>query len=91
MLAVLIGIGVGVIYFGGLYISTQKINEVKHPSLLMMASFVIRMGIFVAVFFYLSRSGYKNILLALLGVMAVRFAMTFTVKRQTPNSIKRGD
>jgi F1F0 ATPase subunit 2 len=91
MIAILIGIVLGIIYFGGLYLSVQKINEVKYPSLLMTLSFVIRMGILVGAFFYLSKSGYKNILFALLGVMAVRLVMTFTIKNQTPNSIKRSD
>lgn len=90
MLAVFIGIIVGVIYFGGLYLSVQKITEVKHPSLLMVLSFVVRMAVLVVAFFYLSKGGYKNILFALLGVMAVRLVMTITVKNNTTNSMKKG-
>lgn len=89
MISFLIGIALGILYFGGLYLSIQKLNSVKHPSLLMVASFTIRMGLLIGTFFYISKGTYKDILFTLVGVILVRFVMTFTVKNK--DSIKRGD
>ncbi len=80
MKALLIGIVVGVIFFGGLYYTVQKINDVKYPNLIMGLSFVVRMVILVGMFYYLSKGGYKDIIFALIGVMAARIVITFTVK-----------
>lgn len=83
MLALLIGLVAGTIYFVGLYFSVQKINDVKYPSLFMALSFLIRMLILIGLFFYLSKvGGYKDILFALIGVMAARAIITFAVKNE---------
>lgn len=85
MIAFLIGAALGAIYFGGLYFSTRKIAEVKHPALLMVISFILRMGILVGVFFYVSKGGYQDMLLTLLGVILIRFAMIFALKEEKTN------
>lgn len=85
MITFFIGIILGIIYFGGLYLSIQKINKVKYPSLLMSLSFIIRMAILLGAFFYISKNGYKNILLALVGVILVRIIMTFKFINQNSN------
>lgn len=91
MIAFLIGTILGIVYFGGLYFSVRKMSKVKYPSLLMITSFFLRMGVLVGVFFYTSKGGYKDMLFTFLGLMLVRFVMIFTLKEQSPNSIKRGD
>lgn len=91
MLAFFIGIILGILYFGGLYISVQKINKVKYPSLLMTLSLILRMGLLIGAFFYIAKLGHKDILFALVGVILVRLIMTLVVKNQNLNSIKRGD
>lgn len=91
MIAFLIGIVLGVLYFGGLYLSVERLNRVKHPSILMVLSFILRMGLLVVVFFYISKGGYKDILFALGGLILVRFIMIFRVKKEIPNPKKRGD
>lgn len=89
MIAFFIGIILGILYFGGLYLTVQKINTVKTPALLMTLSLILRMGLLIGAFFYIAKSGFKDILFALVGVILARLVMTFTVKNQ--NSIKRGD
>ena len=91
MIAFLIGIVLGVLYFGGLYLSVERLNRVKHPSILMVLSFILRMGLLVVVFFYISKGGYKDILFTLGGLILVRFIMIFRVKKEIPNPKKRGD
>lgn len=91
MIGFFIGMLLGLVYFGGLYLSIKRMSESKYPAMLMTLSFIIRMGILIGIFFYLSKDGYKNMLFALLGVILTRFILTFTLKGQSENSKKRGD
>lgn len=85
MIAFIIGLVLGVIYFGGLYLSIQMINTAKHPSLIMVLSFVIRIGILGGVFYYISKNGVKDMIIVLIGVILVRVIMTSRLKSQIPN------
>lgn len=83
----LIGLILGIIYFGGLYYSTKKFTKVKRPALFMVLSFIIRMGILVVGFYYLTKTDYKNVLIALVGVILTRFIIIFKVKDPKSNSV----
>lgn len=91
MIGFFIGVVLGLFYFGGLYLSVNKMNESKSPAMLMTLSFIFRMGILIGVFFYLSKFGYENMLFGLLGLILTRFILTFTLKNKEVNSKKRGD
>lgn len=91
ILAFFIGIILGILYFGGLYLTVQKIYKSKNPSFLMVISLVIRMGGLVAAFFYISKNGYKNILFTLLGIIVARFIMIYVARKQKINLNKGGD
>lgn len=86
IISFLIGLFLGVLYFGGLYFTTQRFNNAKSPALFMILSFVLRMGVLIAGFYYLSKSGSKNILIGLLAVMLVRFIMLFNIKNHPSKS-----
>ncbi len=90
MIPLLVGGFLGAVYFGGLYYSVRKMEKVKHPALLMIASFIIRMGILVGVFYYVSKGGYKDMLFTLLGVVLVRYFIIFKTKKSIPKSDKKG-
>lgn len=79
----LMGIGIGLIYFGGLYWSTGKIDSVKSPAFLMIASMLLRMIILLLGLYYLAQSGYQSVLAGFVGIMIVRFIMVYQVKKQT--------
>lgn len=91
MLEFFIGIILGILFFGGLYLTVGKLNEVKNPSLLVIFSFIIRMAILLGGLFYLSKKGYQAILLALLGIVLVKFIMIFIVNKPSEKATKRGD
>lgn len=91
MIAFFAGAILGGFYFGGLYLSVQKMNQVKHPSILMGVSLFLRMLILLAVFFFIAKGGYKDVLLALAGLLFVRFLIIFKTKNSISESEKRGD
>lgn len=74
------GIILGILFFGGLYITVQKMNTVKNPALIMILSFILRMAVLVIAFYFISKSGYKEVLFALAGVILSRFVMTFRMR-----------
>ncbi|HCU08273.1 MAG TPA: ATP synthase subunit I [Clostridiales bacterium] len=87
----LIGISLGLVFFGGLYWTVQKLADVKHPSLLMTVSLLFRMTVLLAVLFYVSKGGYQGVLFTLAGMLLVRVVMTFNVKRPNGKSNKGGE
>ena len=89
-MAFLIGLILGVVYFGGLYLIVQRITSFKHPGFIMAISFVIRMGLLLIVFYFIAQKGIKDILLALTGVILVRVIMIFKLKEPVSSSLKKG-
>lgn len=85
----LFGFLIGIVYFGGLYYSTRKFKDVKNPAIFMFLSFIIRMAVLIAGFYYLAKIDYKNVLIGLIGVILVRFIMIFKVKNYSSNSMTR--
>ena len=91
VLAFGVGIILGLLFFGGLYITVQKMETMKNPGLLMILSFMARMGVLVIAFYFISKVGYKEVLSALAGVILTRFVMTFRMRGQKKEIVKRGD
>ena len=85
------GIILGILFFGGLYITVQKMNTVKNPALIMILSFILRMVVLVIAFYFISKGGYKEVLFALAGVILTRFVMTFRMRGEKEEKVKRGD
>lgn len=77
------GVVLGILFFGGLYWSVNKLPEVKHPGLLMMASLLLRMAILLAGLYLVMRGDIKNLLAAVVGVMLVKFVMIARVQKKT--------
>ncbi|MDY0235547.1 MAG: ATP synthase subunit I [Gudongella sp.] len=85
------GIILGLLFFGGLYITIQKLETAKNPALIMILSFILRMVVLVISFYFISKSGYKEVLFALAGVILTRFVMTFRMRGEKKERLKRGD
>jgi len=88
MIGFFVGIILGIVFFGGLYLTIGKLPESKRPSVLFLLSFVLRMAILLGGIYFLSMRGYKEVLFALLGILLIKFAMIFAVKRPKEKSTK---
>ena len=88
MIGFFVGIILGIVFFGGLYLTIGKLQEAKNPSVLFLLSFILRMVILLGGIYFLSRGGYKEVLFALLGILLVKFVMIFAVKRSKEKSTK---
>lgn len=75
------GIVLGVLFFGGLWLTVRKGLNSKKPTLIFMGSLVIRMAIVVAGFYFIGANNWKNMLVCLGGFLIARIAITRITKK----------
>jgi F1F0 ATPase subunit 2 len=66
----------GTIFFGGLWWTVQKGVSSGQPSVWFLVSLIIRMGITVAGFYFLSHGHWQRLLPIVLGFFTARFIIT---------------
>ncbi|HBE32220.1 MAG TPA: ATP synthase subunit I [Cyanobacteria bacterium UBA11369] len=85
ILALLIGIGMGLIYFGGLWLTVRKLPNTSNPVLLSIVSFFGRVG-FVGTGFYLLMVKAQYAPIHLLACLLTFFGIrNLLVQRLKPN------
>ena len=68
----LAGVGIGLVYFGGLWLTVRQAPRVRHPAPLFLASFVLRTGICVAGFLIAMNGRWEWLLASLVGFVLGR-------------------
>lgn len=75
-----VGIGLGIVYFGGLWWTIQKGLLSKYASLWFLGSLLLRTGIILTGFYLITVSSHqgelKRLLLCFIGFLTARFAIT---------------
>ena len=71
-MAFLVGMGTGIVYFGGLWWTVRQLPFVQQPALLTMGSFLVRTGISLTAFYLASEGHWERILISLLGFIIIR-------------------
>ncbi len=69
----LAGILLGFVFYGGLWMTTRKIMTAKSPFLWVTGSFLLRTGIILAGFYFVSGGNWKSLLICLIGFVVARF------------------
>jgi F1F0 ATPase subunit 2 len=72
LLALLGGILLGTFYFGGLWFTVRSLPVTRHPALLTMLSFLGRMFITLAGFYFIMGNRVENLLACLVGFLLAR-------------------
>ncbi len=80
ILSVLVGILLGLFYFGGLWLTVQKITAITYPYLLVLLSFIIRVAVVLVGFFLLLRADWRYLLAALAGFIVARTLLAYKLK-----------
>ena len=83
----LAGVALGILYFGGLWLTTRSLTRVAAksspvrpatlPALHLVLSFVIRMGGALVCLYLLMQGNWLRALVALLGMLVARFLCTW--------------
>ncbi|MEP7109781.1 MAG: ATP synthase subunit I, partial [Ferruginibacter sp.] len=80
VLPFIVGLLLGVIFFGGLWFTVKKLTTSKMPALLVFSSFVFRIGIVLAGFYFIGLGDWKKLVLCLIGFIVARFAVIHYTK-----------
>ena len=81
MIGSFVGIILGIIFFGGLYLTIGKLKDAKNPGILFVLSFLLRMAILLGGLYLISKYGFMEMVLALLGIITVKLLMIIWAKR----------
>ncbi len=71
----LAGMGIGVFYFGGLWMTVNRIRSVRHPAVLSLVSFFGRTALSLWGFYLVMDRNWVNLLICLAGFLLVREIM----------------
>ena len=75
------GMPLGIIYFGGLWVTVRLVPRVSNPRILLLTSFILRMAILLAGIWFVLRAGPLAFAASLCAILLVRFFMIRTVGR----------
>ena len=77
LLYLLVGLGLGLFYFGGLWLTIKNMNHSRSPMILTLGSFILRTAAIFLVLIYVARQGeWSNILILLAGFIAARIFLS---------------
>lgn len=76
VLALVVGLLLGAIYFGGLWWTVRKGMTSKRPALLFLGSLVLRTGVVVAGFYVVSDGHWQSLLACLFSFAIARLMVT---------------
>jgi F1F0 ATPase subunit 2 len=74
--ALIAGLGLGVIFFGGLWWTVRKGVSARQPALWFFGSMLLRMGLVLAGFGFIGRGDWKRLMVCLFGFIIARLIVT---------------
>lgn len=88
LLALAAGLGLGTFFYYGLWLTVQLSLTTRNPAGWMLGSFVLRVSLTVAGFYFVGQGNYQHLLICLLGFVAARFLVTYLTR---PGDPKQGE
>jgi len=80
LLAFIAGLALGTIFFGGLWLTVKKAFASKIPALWFFSSFLMRIGITLIGFYYISLGNWQRLIICVFGFVAARFIVMHVTK-----------
>jgi len=82
------GLAMGIIFFGGLWLTVGKIIHSKKPALWLLFSFFLRVGITLVGFYFAGSGNLQKLLICLVGFIAARFLVLYFTKNKEPKTFQ---
>ena len=76
VLAFAAGLGLGLFYFGGLWLTVRRLPASRYPVPLFLLSFTVRTAVVVVGFYFVMGGRWERALACLVGIVVVRFVLT---------------
>jgi F1F0 ATPase subunit 2 len=67
------GLGIGLFYFGGLWLTTRHLVRASRPALLIATSFLGRLAISLVAFYMVADGQWERLLVSIAGFFIARF------------------
>jgi F1F0 ATPase subunit 2 len=80
ILAFIVGLLLGTIFFGGLWFTVRKLVTSKIPALLFLCSFILRISITLIGFYYISSGSWQQLLICVAGFITARYTVIHFTK-----------
>jgi F1F0 ATPase subunit 2 len=74
------GIALGMLFFGGLWLTVKKTVTARKPAILILSSFIVRVAIVLLGFYFICAEDWQKILVAFSGFIIARFLMVYFTK-----------
>jgi F1F0 ATPase subunit 2 len=78
-----IGLGLGLIFFAGLFWTVRKGAQSSQPAFWFLGSMLLRMAMVLAGFVFVARSGWLSVLVYFFGLMLARESVTWLTRLRT--------
>lgn len=88
ILAFIVGIALGMLFFGGLWYTVKKAVTTKLPSLWFFMSFFLRVTVVLIGFYYIAPGGWQPLVISLLGFIVARAVVTQLTKSMDKKQLK---
>ncbi len=72
MLAMAVGLAMGAVYFGGLWLTLQRLPTSSSPGLLMAVSYIVRLGLILVSLYLVMDGRWERALAFMVGFTVVR-------------------
>lgn len=89
-LALVAGVGLGLFYFGGLWLTVRRLPTCRWPIPMVLASFVGRTAVAVISFYFVMDGRWERILVCLAGFMMVRLFMISRMRAGEASQVLQG-
>lgn len=90
VLAGLAGMGLGLFYFGGLWLTIRQLPTCRWPAPLLVGSFVGRTAVVLVGFYFVMGGRWERALACLLGFLVARFLLVSRLRPERVPDIPRG-
>jgi len=71
-ISLVVGVAIGIINFAGMWSTIHYLSQVKHPAILMMLSFIVRMAIIMTTFYFVMDGRWERLIACMVGFFLVR-------------------
>jgi len=82
------GLVLGILFFGGLWLTVKKAVFSQRPAIWFIGSFFLRMSITLVGFYYLSQGSWKNLIISVSGFIIARSIIIYKTRSIEEKSIR---
>lgn len=86
--ALIAGIALGIIFFGGLWLTVRKMVHSKKPAFWLIVSFFLRVGVTLVGFYFAGAGNLQRLLICLVGFIVARFVVVHYTKATDSKSFQ---